>query len=136
MLRKTKNASDAGSRTVAAKQLGVILMGHAIAEESAVYPGMASSGEKGHASHAYTEQATVKMEMAALEKLDPMSKDFDDKLELIREAVAHHMYEEEGTWFPDLLRTASAQDSAMITEHYNDAFDRFVGEDVKRLQPA
>lgn len=116
------------SRGAALKDLGVLLTGHAIAEESAIYPAMATGGEKGDANHAYEEQATVKMEMAKLEKLDPMSREFLDKLEEIRSAVAHHMYEEEGTWFPDLAKTASTEDQQMIAKHYGEAFGRFVGE--------
>ena len=125
-----KRGTDAGSRRAAEKQLGVILTGHAIAEENAIYPGMALNDEKGEAEMAYNEQAMVKMQMAALEKLDPMSQDYLDKLEHIRGAVAHHMYEEEGSWFPDLAATATAADQQMMATHYKDAFDRFVGEDA------
>lgn len=122
-----KSAGDSGSRRAAQKELGVVLTGHAIAEEAVIYPAMAETGEKRHASHGYTEQATVKMEMSALEKLDPMSQDYLDKLEAIREAVAHHMYEEEGTWFPALKQADGASD-AMLTQRYNEEFDRYVGK--------
>ena len=57
------------------------------------------------------------------------------KLDEIREAVAHHMYEEEGTWYPDLAETAPSADQQMMHRDYNEAFDRFVGEDAG-LQPA
>ena len=124
-----KSGRDALSRTDALKSLGVLLTGHAIAEEAAIYPAMAQSGEKAHAEHAYTEQATVKMQMAELEKLDPMGRPFLDKLEAIREAVAHHMYEEEGTWFPELIDATSSADQAVMKDHYAEAFDRFVGEE-------
>lgn len=122
-----KAAGDAASRRAAQKELGVILTGHAIAEESVIYPAMAETGEKRHASHGYTEQATVKMEMAELEKLDPMSQDYLDKLEEIRAAVAHHMYEEEGTWFRDLKR-ADGVNEALLTQRYAEEFDRYVGK--------
>ncbi len=127
---QAKAASDASSRQAALKALGVFLTGHAIAEESAIYPALASDGEKAEAEMAYNEQAMVKMQMAELEKLDPMSQDFLDKLEHIREAVAHHMYEEEGTWFSDLAESASPEDQRMIAKSYNDAFGRFVGEEA------
>jgi hypothetical protein len=78
----------------------------------------------------YTEQAMVKMQMAALEKLDPMSQDFDDKLEHIRGAVAHHMYEEEGTWFVDLKEQVPAADQDMITQRYTEEWQRYVGADA------
>lgn len=122
-----KTARDAALRQAAQKDLGVLLTGHAIAEEAVIYPAMAETGEKRHASHGYTEQATVKMEMAELEKLEPMSQDYLDKLEAIRAAVAHHMYEEEGTWFPALKQADGASD-ATLTERYKEEFDRYVGK--------
>ena len=130
----TKSASDSATREKALKHLGVILTGHAIAEEAAIYPAMAADGDKGSATHAYSEQATVKMQMAELEKLDPMSQDFTDKLDAIREAVAHHMYEEEGTWYPDLAQSAPSEDQRLMARDYDEAYGRFVGEDA--LQPA
>lgn len=126
----TKAAGDAASRTAALKHLGVVLTGHAIAEEAVVYPGMGEAGHRTHATMGYDEQVMVKMQMAMLEQLDPMSEDFDDKLEHIRGAVAHHMYQEEGTWFPELHNDAPAADQAMITKRYNEEWSRYVGADA------
>jgi hypothetical protein len=97
-----KAASDAGSRRAATKDLGILLTGHAIAEEAVIYPALAEAGEKAHSGMGYDEQALVKVQMALLEKLEPMSQDFIDKLEHIEGAVTHHMYQEEGTWFLEL----------------------------------
>lgn len=124
---RVKDAQDPEGRTAALKRLGVLLTGHANAEESVIYPGMAEGGEKGHAGHAYTEQATVKMDMAKLEQLDPASQEFLDKVEAIRSAVAHHMYEEEGTWFPDLVEDLPEPAQAMMSQRYAEEYDRYVG---------
>jgi hemerythrin superfamily protein len=129
-----KTAGDRAGRTAAQKKLGVILTGHAIAEESVIYPGMAEADEKGHANMAYTEQVEVKMQMAALEALDPTSQDFLDKLEHIRGAVAHHMFEEEGTWFPELKERAPADVQAKLTERYQEEFERYAGGDEARAR--
>ena len=132
-----KSTDDAGSRVTALKKLGVVLTGHAIAEESVLYPGLAQDGEKGHADMGYTEQAMVKMQMAQLESLVPMSQDFLDKLEHIRGAVAHHMYEEEGTWFPELKQKASAEIQTKLTKRFVEEFDRYVGRNPPaRPEPA
>ena len=122
-----KSANDAGSRRAAFKNLATILTGHANAEESVIYPAMVKHGEKSHAMMAYTEQAGAKTEMGLLEGLDPNSEDWCDKLEHIQGAVAHHMYEEEGTWFPELARTASPADNEMIAQRYNEEYGRYVG---------
>ena len=126
----TKAASDGASRTAALKHLGVVLTGHAIAEEAVIYPGLAEAGEKGHAGLGYDEQVMVKLQMAQLEQLDPMSQDFLDKLEHIRGAVAHHMYEEEGTWFPELKEQAPAAAQTKITQRYQEEWKRYVGADA------
>jgi len=125
-----KAAPDAGGRTAALKQLGILLTGHAIAEESVIYPALAEDGEKTHAGMGYDEQAMVKIQMAALEKLDPMSQDFIDKLEHIEGAVAHHMYAEEGNWFLDLKEKASVADQLLLTQRYAEEFKRYVGADA------
>jgi hypothetical protein len=124
-----KATRDAASRVAAQKKLGVLLTGHSNAEESVLYPALARADEKGHAGMAYTEQAAAKMQMAELENLAPMSQDYLDKLEHIRGAVAHHVYEEEGTWFLELRRKAPAADQARLTQRYKEEFDRYVGSD-------
>jgi len=95
-----KATGEAAARVAAQKSLAILLTGHANAEESVLYPALAQANKKGHATMAYTEQATAKMEMAELANLDPMSQSYLDKLEHIRGAVTHHMYEEEGTQSP------------------------------------
>lgn len=121
---------DARARTAALKRLGVLLTGHAIAEEAVIYPALAEDGEKTHAGMGYDEQAMVKVQMALLEKLEPMSRDFTDKLGHIKGAVAHHMYAEEGNWFLDLKERASAKDQVLLTRRYAEEYERYAGVDA------
>jgi len=125
-----KATSDAAARTAALKTLAVLLTGHAIAEESVIYPALAKNGEKAHAGLGYDEQAMVKVQMALLEQLVPMSEDFIDKLEHIEGAVAHHVYAEEGNWFLDLKESATADEEAMLTKRYAEEYKRYVGADA------
>jgi hemerythrin superfamily protein len=125
-----KAARDSASRTSAQKRLAIILTGHSNAEESVLYPALAAEAdEKGHATMAYTQQAGAKVEMAELENLAPMSQDYMDKLEHIRGAVAHHVYEEEGTWFLEMKEKLSAETQAKLTQRYQEEFSRYVGSD-------
>ena len=128
---QVKSAGDSASRLRALKDLSVILTGHSIAEEAALYPALAHADEKGHATAAYTEQSAAKLQMGLLENLPPMSQDFLDKLEHIRGAVAHHVYEEEGNWFLDLKSKLSTAEQIKLTQRYNEQFARYVGEDSK-----
>lgn len=123
---KALDASDAAGRKTALKELAVVLTGHANAEESVLYPALADNGEKAHAGMAFEEQAMTKIQMAKLEMLDPMGKEWRDKLEHVRGAVLHHMYEEEGTWFPELLEKIPESRHVLLTERFLEEFSRYV----------
>jgi hypothetical protein len=125
-----KAASSAASRLAAQKELAVVLTGHANAEESVLYPALAMADEKSHATKAYSEQAGAKIEMGLLEGLPPMSQEYLDKLEHIRGAVAHHVYEEESTWFIELKRKLPTADQVKLSHRYSEEFDRYVGSDT------
>jgi len=58
-----------------------------------------------------------------------MSQSYLDKLELIRSAVTHHMYEEEGTWFLELKEKLPHTAQAKLTERFREEFERYVGTD-------
>lgn len=124
-----KAATDPAARADAQKKLGVLLTAHAIAEEAAVYPQLAAHHQVAHAGLAYQEQSAAKMEMGLLERLDPTSEDYRDKLEHIEGAVAHHVYSEEGTWFLDLIESAPPADQAMIAARYREEYQRYLGND-------
>jgi hypothetical protein len=116
---------DVTSRLHALKELALVLTGHANAEEAVIYPALVHFDHKSHGMAGYTEQAGAKANMGELEYLDPMSSEFLDKLEHIRGAVAHHMYEEEGDRFLD-LKSLPSSDQARLTARYMEEFDRYV----------
>ena len=122
---ETRNAENARARSTSLRHLTVLLLGHAQAEESILYPALAAVDEKAHAEIGYNEQALVKMQMAVLETLPPMSQEFMDKLDHIEGAVLHHMYEEEGTWFLELQEKAESQ--VTLTRRFKEEFERYVG---------
>jgi hypothetical protein len=123
---EARSAFSAETRRTALKKLGEILTAHSIAEEAVVYPGIADVGKGMHADTAYTQQVAAKMQMAALEKLDPMSEDFSDKLGHLEGAVAHHVYEEESDWFLDLKEKAPPADQARLLQRYKEEFERYM----------
>jgi hemerythrin superfamily protein len=125
-----QKAADSASRRLAQKQLAIILNGHSLAEEVVLYPALSEAGKKGHMTAGYTEQCAVKVQMALLEDLEPMSQDYLDKLEHIKGAVAHHMYEEEGNWFLDLQTDATASVQSKLTARYQEEFQRYMGGDA------
>jgi hypothetical protein len=119
-----RNATTADDRVAAMRALATVLNGHSLAEEVVLYPALAKAGEKAHAGLAYTEQTTAKMQMAELERIDPADEAWRDKLEHIRGAVLHHMFEEEGTWFLELREKAEDQDH--LTRRFSEEYRRYV----------
>ena len=126
----TKAATSAEERRAAQKKLGVLLNGHAMAEEAVIYPALAQVGKQGHANTAYTEQAAAKMQLAALESLDPMSEDYIDKLGHLEGAVFTHVYQEESDWFLDMKEHAAADAQAHATVRYKEEYGRYIGDGV------
>lgn len=122
----TKAASTPDARRAAQKRLGVLLNGHAMAEEAVIYPALAQEGKQGHANTAYTEQAAAKMQLAALETLDPLSDDYLDKLGHLEGAVATHVYQEESDWFPYMKEFAPAEAQARATARYREEYGRYI----------
>lgn len=121
-------ASAPAERTAALKHLASLLTAHANAEETALYPMLADIGEKSAAGMAYEEQAMTKIQMAKLERIDPMSTEWREKLEHVRGAVLHHMYEEEGTWFPKLQQHFGTGDRAHAGHRFVEEFGRYAGQ--------
>lgn len=124
-----KAAIAPAARRIAQEKLGLLLTGHSLAEEAAVYPALAADHQVGHAELAYEEQSAAKMEMGLLERLDPMSQDYLDKLEHIRGAVAHHIYSEEGSWFTELADSADLDEQARIGQRYTEEYARYMQGD-------
>lgn len=122
-----RQAQGPAARLEAMKALALVLNGHSLAEEIVLYPALAKGGEKGHAGMAYSEQTTAKMQMAELERIDPAKDAWLDKLEHIRGAVLHHIYEEEGNWFLDLKTEYEDQD--FLTRRFREEYERYVSED-------
>ena len=123
-------ASDANGRRRPQKWLATLLNGHAMAEETVIYPAMALGDQETHATTAFTEQSGAKVDLAALEGLDPMSPDYFDKFEHVRGAVTHHMYSEENDWLIDLAKTGDAVLHARPSARYAEEFNRYMGPDA------
>lgn len=125
-----RSASSSAQRRLAQKQLATWLTGHSLAEDAVLYPAMALSDQKGHSGTAYTQQSAAKVQLAALETLDPDSQDYLDKLEHLRAAVSHHMYEEESDWFPQLMSDSDKGMEQHLRSRYQEEFQRYTGTDL------
>ena len=48
--------------------------------------------------------------------------------DIIRGAVAHHMYEEEGNWFLELREKASIEVQEKLDQKFREEFERYIGD--------
>jgi iron-sulfur cluster repair protein YtfE (RIC family) len=128
-LDRAGNGFDATARRQALKDLGLVLNGHSLAEEIVLYPSMVEHSEKGHATLAYEEHTATKIQMHMIEHLDPMSQEWQDKLEHIRGALLHHIYHEEKTWLPNLAEQAGAE-SETLTQRFAEEYHRYAGSAI------
>lgn len=126
-------APDANSRQTALRRLRILLTGHANAEESVLYPALADHGGKSHATMAYEEQAMTKVQLGLLETLDPMGEAWREKLAHVQGAVLHHVYEEEGTWFPELQQRLPAAEAPRLTERFREEFERYTRGETNEM---
>ncbi len=117
-------AADAQSRTQAQRKLAALLTSHSSAEEAVIYPQL-SKDHKTHMAMAYEEQQAAKVQLALLEELDPLSHDWQEKLEHIKGAVAHHVYEEENDRFLHLKEELSPVDQDRMSARYREEMSRY-----------
>jgi len=106
-------------------ELALLLNGHSQAEEAVIYPEISINSGKAHAAVAYEEQAMAKVQMAALQKLEPGTTDWIEKLDHIESAVQQHVYQEESSWLPDVIRDAPDADKQRMGVEFREYFERF-----------
>ena len=74
---------------------------------------------------AFEEQQAAKVQLALLEMLDPLSDDWNEKLQHIKGAVGDHVYEEENDRFLHLKEENPAADQDRMTTRYQEEMARY-----------
>lgn len=128
--QRVLNARTVNSQRSAQKFLTTLLTGHSIAEEAAIYPALASAGDKDSAVEAYQQQSEAKIGLSVLQELEPLSQEYLDKVEEIRQEVAHHVFEEESNWFLTLRESAEPTTQAKLSRLYKAEFARYMGDEA------
>lgn len=127
LFAEAKSATSTEARRDAVRKLAKLLTGHATAEEAVVYPIVSEDSGKTHAGMAYEEHAMTKIQLSKLERMDPASEEWAEKLEHIRSAVAQHVYQEEDSWLPDLVENTAAEKKAVLNQRFAEEFERYCG---------
>lgn len=124
MRAKAENGPQAQATV---RELAILLNGHSMAEEAVVYPEISEHSGKTHAGMAYEEHAMTKVQLAALQKLEPGSREWMEKLEHIEGAVQQHVYQEESSWLPDVITNAPVETRQRMSTQFRDYLGRFEG---------
>ncbi|HVM13545.1 MAG TPA: hemerythrin domain-containing protein [Egibacteraceae bacterium] len=96
LFRELRNRDT--DRASVLRELADLLVAHALAEESEVYPGLRAQvpDESDEIRHSVQEHAEGNEALARLQAVDDVdSQEFEDALEELVEAVTHHIDEEE-----------------------------------------
>lgn len=116
--------SDGAAAEATVRELAVLLNAHAMAEEAVIYPEVSDHSGKAHAGMAYEEHAMTKVQLAALQQLQPGTKEWHEKLDHIESAVQQHVYQEESSWLPDVIRHAPVAERQRMSADFSEYFGR------------
>ena len=116
LFRKFERTKGVDARQKLAEEIIAELSVHAVLEEQLVYP-MLREGDKrldGKVLEALEEHHVAKLTLAELDKMKVEDERFAPKMRVLREAVEHHVAEEEERLLPRLDSLLSAdQDEAL-----------------------
>lgn len=119
------NANTPDARLTGMRELAAVLTAHSMAEETVIYPDISEYDSKTHAAMAYEEHAMTKVQLAKLEKIEPMSEEWKEKLRHIESALQQHMYQEENSWLPALAADLPADEKQRIGARYTEEYGRY-----------
>jgi hemerythrin superfamily protein len=120
---KVLKSDDAKERRALASQISEKLDGHTMIEEKIFYPAYreAAGTKKGEdrVLEAYEEHHVVKMVLAELPKVDASAENFEAKMTVLKELIAHHVEEEEKEMFPDAEKKLGKERLEELGEEMN-----------------
>lgn len=125
MLKQTGPRQGA-MRDAQLKMLATVLTGHSIAEEVALYPGLAMIGDVGASDKLYMEQQHAKVMIAQIDAMPRQGPQFMDRLMTLETAIKAHVTDEEGNQYPKLMRQATAAQNAKMTADFRREFTRYM----------
>ena len=108
------------------KMLATLLTGHSIAEEVALYPGLAMVGDTAGSDKLYAEQSHAKVMVAELDAMPKSGPEFLTRLSTLQSAIMAHATDEETRLYPELLQKASPAMNQKMTTDFRKEFNRYM----------
>lgn len=124
---KATRESDGRGRQAALMDLAGLLTGHSIAEQVALYPGVALvAGDRPGSDKLYMDQQHAKVMVAELMNLPMTGPEFMTRLTALEAAVKAHVADEEGREYPELMRAADRAMNEKMTADFRREFTKYM----------
>ncbi|MBW4621405.1 MAG: hemerythrin domain-containing protein [Cyanosarcina radialis HA8281-LM2] len=107
---------------------------HAEAEEQVVYP--AVRGFYNQTQELYDEQAEMKTMLSELKSLDINSSQFKSRLQQLKDAVMHHVNEEENMMFAAIRNNCSSDQQEQLATQFKEAKKELQTQMMQQMQSA
>lgn len=129
--------SAEGDRRTALAELSALLVAHAEAEESEVYPVLRKSSEVDdeeveHGAEEHAEGHGALLEL--LEAGEPGSATWDEKLEKLSGSITHHLDEEERTLLNDARHTLTQERRGELGNAFLGSQQNFLDKDCGHVE--
>jgi hemerythrin-like domain-containing protein len=111
------------------------LAAHSTIEEKIFYPSVYVGSLKEKLKEAVEEHLAAKRIIADLLRLSPEDEQFDAKMAVLKEAIEHHVEEEEGELFPQVKKNFDPSELAAMGERMEMVFKELVAKDPRRAVP-
>ena len=94
---------------------------HAQTEELTLYPAMRDHDDiKELVNEAEEEHTEVKVLLEQMKSLDATSSEFKEKISILKEAVQHHVQEEENEVFPKVRKSMSDEELKQLAKEFEE----------------
>lgn len=109
--------------------LAALLVAHSRAEEAEVYPvARDEAGETDEVAHSQEEHAQAEQLLERLQAADPASREFDNALAELVDAVSHHVQEEESAVLPGMRDRLDDKRRTELADAFASARAEHLGE--------
>lgn len=136
LFAKFESARGANQKQALFDQIADALAAHCTIEEKIFYPSVYVGPLKDELEEAVEEHLAAKRVIADLLAMKPDDDQFDAKMTVLREAIEHHVEEEEGEMFPKVQKNFGAEELSAMGDQMKALFEQLQEGEPRKNVPA
>jgi hemerythrin superfamily protein len=136
LFARFESSQDAEEKQQLFERLADNLAAHSAIEEKVFYPAVYVGELQEKLREAVEEHLAVKRLIADLLDMDPEDSQFDSKMAVLKEGVAHHVKEEEGQIFPKVTGSFSSDELEAMGSEMARMFEELQKSEPRKEVPA